>query len=69
MTVIRVMKVKSKGLPTNVTVGASQVREYTLKVRSWENVTDRPDSAGMTADQLPEEVRDQLRDWLGEVES
>ncbi|MFD6517634.1 hypothetical protein [Rhodococcus sp. NPDC060176] len=63
MTVIRVTKVKSKGLPTNYS-GTSDVVEYTIKLRSWENVVDRPTEAEVRPETLPAEVRNQLEDWL-----
>ena len=63
MTVIRVTKAKSKPLPTNHS-GESDVVEYTLKIRSWENVLDRPDQAAVDPEFLPEDVRDQLKEWL-----
>lgn len=64
MTRIQVTKIKSKGLPTNCTVGGSEVLEYTIKVRQWENVSDRPTEGEVPPDALSEEARDQLVAWL-----
>lgn len=66
MTVIRVTQAKAKGLPTNCTVGESEVFGYTLKVRQWENVADRPETPEASPTALSVEARHHLIDWLKE---
>ncbi|MCW2092794.1 UNVERIFIED_ORG: hypothetical protein M2328_006074 [Rhodococcus erythropolis] len=63
MTVVRVTRVKTKGLPTNH-VGESEAFEYTIKIRQWENVLDRPEEPAVNRHVLPDETRRQLVSWL-----
>lgn len=67
MTVAQVTKVKTKGLPSSVTVGPSEVFEYTIKVRQWTNRNDRPNLPEISAAAIDPETREQLIDWLREV--
>lgn len=67
MTVSRIIKVETKGVPTRCSV-PSDVYEHTFVVRQWENVTDRPEEPELSARFLDPEVRAQLIEWLREAD-
>lgn len=67
MTVARIIKVETKGVPTHC-AEPSDVYEHTFVVRQWENVLDRPEEPEISARFLDPEVRAQLIDWLREAD-
>lgn len=44
--------------------GGENCAEWTIRVNRWDNVTDRPSNYFPSASDLPEEVRDAIREWL-----
>ena len=60
MTVHAVTEIESRS------GGGRNCAEWTIRVNRWDNVTDRPGRYFPPAADLPEEVRDAIREWLDE---
>lgn len=60
MTVVMTTKITHESLP------GDNCARWTIEVQRWENIVDRPVRRSPSARDLPEEVRDAIREWLDE---
>jgi hypothetical protein len=58
MTVVMPTKVTYESLP------GDNCGKWTIEVQRWDNIVDRPADRPPRAADLPEEVRDAIREWL-----